>query len=186
MVDVAAATRRHRAELAGGRRRGRADRGAVTVTLRFGALLPATTAGRTALLVCATLAVGERVGEAARAAPIWASSYADDLLCLPLVLALVLAAHRATGRPPGWRLPAWHGLAVTGFYALVFEVLLPRWRGGATADILDAAAYLAGFLVFQFLINRRGGPGSAPARPRGALLPADSRFPPDYLNPGVH
>ena len=126
------------------------------------------------------LASAERVGEAAHAAPAWASSYADDLLCLPLVLGLVLAAHRTAGRPATWRLPAWHGLTVTALYALGFEVLLPRWRSGATPDRLDVAAYLAGFLVFHFLIN--GSDDAVPARERGGQLPRDEvvfrdRFP---------
>ncbi len=116
-------------------------------------LLPPGRRGRLVLAACALVFLAERAAEAAGAAPSWASSRVDDLVCLPLVLAAAAAVHRLAGRGPGWRLPPRHGLAVVVLYAVVFEVVLPRAGSGAVADPLDAAAYLAGWLLYAFVID---------------------------------
>ena len=80
--------------------------------------------------------------------------YVPDLLCLPVVLGAVLMAQRLAGRPPAWRLPWWHGMLIAILYGLWFEVIAPRWLGRGTADPLDGAAYLVGWLLFQIFVNR--------------------------------
>lgn len=116
-------------------------------------LLPRGRCGRFVLAVCVVVFAAERAAEAAGSAPAWATSRVDDLVCLPLVLAAVAAVHRLAGRGPGWRLPPVHGLAVAVLYAVVFEVVLPRAGTGAVADPLDAAAYLAGWLLYALVID---------------------------------
>lgn len=80
--------------------------------------------------------------------------YLGDVLCLPLVLGLVLAGQRRTGRGPGWTLPWWHGLFAALAYGVYFEVLLPQWRSGPVGDPFDALGYLVGWLLFEGLLNR--------------------------------
>jgi len=86
------------------------------------------------------------------------TSYLGDALCLPILLSLALALHRAlicrTGTLPGtWVLGAWLAVSVW------FEGLLPRWSAQATADPLDVLAYGLGALAFHRWFNR-------PPRPR--------------------
>jgi len=97
-----------------------------------------------------------RLGEAGGFLPGWARSFGDDLLCMPLVLSLALAVHRLAGRPATYTLPVSHGLTAVAVFGLFFEGLWPRWHPAAVADPWDLAMYLAGFLVFQFGLNRPG------------------------------
>ena len=88
-----------------------------------------------------------------RPLPEWLTSYLSDVLCLPVILSLALAAHQALyGRratlPGAWVLAAWATMA------LWFEVLLPRWSARAVADPVDVLAYAAGALLFQRWLNR--------------------------------
>ena len=83
------------------------------------------------------------------------TSYLRDLLCLPLMLGLALAAHQLVyGRQA--RLPASWVLAAWAAVALWFEVLLPRWAPHAVADAWDVLAYGVGALIFQRWLNRPG------------------------------
>jgi hypothetical protein len=82
------------------------------------------------------------------------TSYADDFLCLPLVLTGVLLAHRWAGTRHAPRLPLGHGLVALGVFSLYFEGVLPQFSNRATADPWDVVMYVLGFLVFQGAINR--------------------------------
>lgn len=95
-----------------------------------------------------------RLGEASGSAPAWVRGYADDLLCLPLVLSAALAARRRAGKPGSLLLPWSHGIVAVILFGLIFEVVLPRFKVAAVADPWDIVMYLAGFLVFQFGLNR--------------------------------
>ncbi len=114
--------------------------------------------------------------------PLMIDWYFADVLCLPLVLGLVLAAQRLVGRPADWTLPWWHGLAGAIFYAVYFEGVLPRLSDRAVADPTDALAYLLGWGVFESLINQPGrkiassGIHQIPKKPRpeGHGLPVQS------------
>lgn len=95
-----------------------------------------------------------RLGERWGSAPGWVRSYGDDLLCLPLILSLVLTVHRLTGRSVTGGLPVSHGLLGLGVVAVFFEVILPARGTAAVGDPWDVLMYLAGFLVFQLVLNR--------------------------------
>lgn len=98
-----------------------------------------------------------RLGEANGWAPGWVRNYGDDLLCLPVVLSLVLAAHRLGGRPPSFVLPLGQGLLALLVIGVYFEGILPAVKTGAVGDPLDLLMYLVGFLFFQFALNGNGG-----------------------------
>ncbi|MDJ0366436.1 hypothetical protein QMK33_14855 [Hymenobacter sp. H14-R3] len=81
------------------------------------------------------------------------TSHLGDLLSLPLMLSLALAAHRLLINPVGtlpraWLVVAW--LVVAGW----FEGLLPLWSAQAVADPLDVLAYGLGTLGFHYWLNR--------------------------------
>ena len=85
--------------------------------------------------------------------PGWLTSYLSDVLFLPLLLGVALAAHQlAYGRratlPGLWVLAAWAGVA------LWFEEVLPLWSATAVADPWDVAAYGVGALLFQRWLNK--------------------------------
>ncbi len=84
-----------------------------------------------------------------------AASYADDLICLPMVLGLVLWAHRRLlGKGAGYVLPRRHGLLTLLFFAVYFEGFLPHWSGAAVADFWDLLMYGVGLVVFEMLMNK--------------------------------
>jgi hypothetical protein len=89
-------------------------------------------------------------------APIWLRSFGDDFLCLPLVLGLVVLAHRLVRRESCFVLPVSHGLAAVVLYFVFFEGILPRVHAIAVSDPWDGVLYLCGFLVFQLALNRPG------------------------------
>ena len=108
-----------------------------------------------------------RLGEAYGWAPVWVRNYGDDLLCLPVVLSLVLAAHRLGGRPPSFVLPLGQGLLALVVIGVYFEGVLPALKTGAVGDPLDLLMYLAGFLLFQFALNDNEGKRNLPDRTTG-------------------
>lgn len=83
------------------------------------------------------------------------NSYLGDLLALPVLLTLALAAQRRLGPhsatfvfPDAWLLAAWLGVSVW------FEGLLPLFSSHAVADPLDVLAYALGTLAFRHWLNR--------------------------------
>lgn len=108
--------------------------------------------GRGLLPVLVVLFVLIRVGEAKNAAPGWLRHYGDDLICMPLVLGFILVVHRMVARGKRF-LPLGHGLLAVASFTVFFEFILPAFSKHAVADPLDGLMYLAGFLVFQFLMN---------------------------------
>jgi len=106
-----------------------------------------------------------RILEVSGQLPLLASSYADDLLCLPLVLGLVLWAHRRLlGRGSAYTLPRSHGLLTLLLFACYFEALLPRWKSSAIADPWDLLMYALGYLVFEMVMNKTSGDVSGELR----------------------
>jgi len=85
--------------------------------------------------------------------PVPITAHLADLLALPLLLSLALAAHRllisrAGTLPVGWLVGAWLVISVW------FEGLLPLWSARAVADPLDVLAYALGILAFDHWLNR--------------------------------
>lgn len=81
------------------------------------------------------------------------SSYLADLLCMPLLLSLTLAAHRwlinrQGTLPVTWLVGAW------AYVSVWFEGLLPLWSPRAIADPLDVLAYALGTWAFYRWLNR--------------------------------
>lgn len=114
-------------------------------------------APRRALVVYAVLVlvfVLHRIVEAGGRSPVPLRSWLDDLLAVPLVLGIALALQRWRRGRPDWTLPPGQVLLAAGFFALVFEAVLPLVSSRVTADSWDLAAYAAGAVLFQLEINR--------------------------------
>ena len=99
------------------------------------------------------LQLNRRVLHAPLPAPL--TSYLGDLLALPVLLTLALAAQRRLGShpatfvfPDAWLLTAWLGVSVW------FEALLPHFSPHAVADPFDVLAYALGTLAFRRWLNR--------------------------------
>jgi hypothetical protein len=85
--------------------------------------------------------------------PTLASAYLADLLCMPLLLSLTLAAHRwlinqRGTLPVTWLVGAW------AYVSVWFEGLLSLWSPRAVADPLDVLAYALGTWAFYYWLNR--------------------------------
>ena len=81
-------------------------------------------------------------------------SYLDDLLSLPLILTLILFAHRSIRiSSDAFTLPRSHIVLSLVLIAGVFELLLPQIAPRFTADIYDVIAYSGGAAIFDLLIN---------------------------------
>lgn len=102
------------------------------------------------MLVYISLQVGRQLGTVHGAI----DGYLADVICLPLVLGVVLMAHRLIGQPMTWILPRWHGAFAAASFAIYFEFILPHWKTTVVADPSDAAAYFLGWALFELLINR--------------------------------
>jgi len=110
--------------------------------------------GKGLLPVLVALFFVVRLLEAGQCAPSWVCGYGDDLLCLPLVLSVVLTAHRLAVGSGRFTLPGFQGLLAVVLFGIFFEGILPLTAAGAVADPLDVLMYLVGFLVFQAGINQ--------------------------------
>lgn len=90
-------------------------------------------------------------------------SYLDDLLVMPIVLTLALAAERAYFRDSHFVLPGTYVAGAVGAFSIFFELLLPPFFPKHTADWLDIVAYTLGAILFQLMLNK-------------PTLPKNSRF----------
>lgn len=83
-------------------------------------------------------------------------NHLDALVAVPVLLGL-LSVERGYlfGRP---RLDAATVVTAVFIFAVVFEILFPRWQPRFTADWVDAMLYVVGGVYFWWLVNpeRRG------------------------------
>lgn len=100
------------------------------------------------------LYVALRLGRERGLLPEFLADHGADLVCLPLVLGLILALQRIRSGDRALVLPRRHGGAVLLLFAAWFELLLPRLDAGSTGDLLDVAAYTAGWVFFETVANR--------------------------------
>ena len=89
------------------------------------------------------------------ALPQWVRFYVNDFLCMPIVLTICLQAVHFIKKDATIRLSLFTTLSLTAFYAVYFEVYLPRVEPRYTADILDIFMYLSGSFIFYLLQFRK-------------------------------
>lgn len=104
-------------------------------------------------LICLVLAVANQLLEKVFGVFVpMVHSYLDDLLCMPIVLTLGLAAYRIV--IPSYRLKPMHMISVLVLYSAYFEYYLPQVSNTATSDAWDILMYVIGLTVFSYFINR--------------------------------
>ncbi|MFD2246708.1 magnesium citrate secondary transporter [Pontibacter ruber] len=81
-------------------------------------------------------------------------TYLDDLLCMPVILTLALAAERAYFRNNRFVFPFHYIAGAVLGYSICFELLLPQLSPKYTADLLDVVAYTLGAVLFRYTINK--------------------------------
>lgn len=86
--------------------------------------------------------------------PFWATAYINDFLCMPIVLTTCLFVVHLIKRDRSIRLSLFSILSLTIFYAVYFEVVLPRINPRYTADLIDVLMYFSGSLIFYLLQNK--------------------------------
>lgn len=84
--------------------------------------------------------------------PSWVYFYANDFLCMPIVLSFSLAILRYIKKSDLIYVPLSIILIMTAYYAIYFEWLMPKLHTRYTGDLIDVVLYFIGaflFYVFQ-------------------------------------
>lgn len=97
--------------------------------------------------------------------PTLVNNYANDLLCMPIVLKICQYAVRSIKKDKQLQIPIKIAVTLTLMYALYFEILLPKFNARYTADWIDVALYGIGCLFF-IGIERFGNWTTPPAGAR--------------------
>ncbi|MFK7832948.1 MAG: hypothetical protein AB8B52_06710 [Winogradskyella sp.] len=80
--------------------------------------------------------------------PNWVYFYVNDFLCMPIVLSLCLASLRLIKKTETLYVPLSVVLALTLYFALFFEILIPQINARYTFDVIDIVLYILGALLF--------------------------------------
>ncbi|EGV43787.1 hypothetical protein BZARG_1269 [Bizionia argentinensis JUB59] len=86
--------------------------------------------------------------------PNWIYFYVNDFLCMPIVLSLSLAILRRIKKTENLYVPLIVVLALTTYFAVYFEWLMPQINTRYTADIIDVGLYFLGTMLFFSLQKR--------------------------------
>lgn len=89
------------------------------------------------------------------ALPLWVNNYANDFLCLPIVLGTTTLLIRLLKKDRSYNIPPAAMLCMACYYSLYFELYLPTHHARYTGDILDAVLYFASAFLF-YLASRPG------------------------------
>lgn len=80
--------------------------------------------------------------------PNWINFYLNDFLCMPIVLSLCLAILRIIKKTENLYVPLFVILALTTYFFMYFEWLMPQISTRYTSDFIDAGLYYLGGLLF--------------------------------------
>lgn len=86
--------------------------------------------------------------------PKWIAFYANDFLCMPLVLSISLAAIRYIKKNAAIYVPLRVVLAITTYYAVYFEWIMPKFSSRYTSDPIDILLYFLGAILFVVVQKR--------------------------------
>ena len=76
------------------------------------------------------------------------NNYANDFLCLPLVLGFISFGIRRLKNDNFFRLPLFFVLLMALYYSIYFEYYLPKINVRYTSDWIDVGLYFLGALAF--------------------------------------
>lgn len=89
------------------------------------------------------------------AIPAWINNYANDFLCLPIVLSLITLLFRRLKRNKTYQIPLGAVFSLAAYYSFYFEYYLPVTTSRYTADPIDVFLYFLSGLIFC-LLNKYG------------------------------
>ena len=76
------------------------------------------------------------------------NNYANDLLCLPLVLGFILFMIKRLKKDKNFELPLIFVLILAVYYSVYFEYYLPKINPRYTSDWIDVLLYFVGAIGF--------------------------------------
>ncbi|REE17055.1 hypothetical protein DFQ09_105269 [Winogradskyella pacifica] len=80
--------------------------------------------------------------------PNWMYFYVNDFLCMPIVLSACLAILRILKKTKTLYVPISVVLALTLYFSIYFEWLMPQINTRYTSDIIDVGLYFLGAILF--------------------------------------
>ncbi|MBU2926941.1 hypothetical protein [Winogradskyella psychrotolerans] len=80
--------------------------------------------------------------------PNWVYFYINDFLCMPIVLSTCLAVLRIIKKTETLYVPISVVLALTIYFSIYFEWIMPHINMRYTSDIIDVGLYFFGALLF--------------------------------------
>ena len=80
--------------------------------------------------------------------PNWMYFYVNDFLCMPIVLGICLAILRILKKTEALYVPISVVLALTLYFSIYFEWLMPQINTRYTSDIIDVGLYFLGAILF--------------------------------------
>jgi len=86
--------------------------------------------------------------------PTWLRFYANDFLCMPIILSVCLASIRYWKKNINLYIPGYVVFLVTAYYNFHFEWLAPQLFGRYTSDWVDVLLYAFGALLFYVFQKR--------------------------------
>lgn len=87
--------------------------------------------------------------------PWYINNYLNDLLIVPIVLYIARFLLRKMYHQPQLSISLPMTLAMVTFYALFFELLMPKVMQRYTADWIDVFLYFLGGIVFYLFQNKK-------------------------------
>lgn len=84
------------------------------------------------------------------------NNYANDLLCLPLVLGIITFIIRSLKKDEFFKLPLFFILTMALYYSLYFEYYLPQNNPRYTSDWIDVILYFIGAVAFYSYERKLG------------------------------
>lgn len=84
---------------------------------------------------------------------VWADSYLDSFLCMPILLGLLLSERRFLLKQPSYSFPPFDTLVMVVLLSLLYEEVFTRFFSGFFRDYWDYLSYFMGGLYFYFFVN---------------------------------
>jgi len=76
------------------------------------------------------------------------NNYLNDLLCMPIVLALIQSIIKLSEKHKHYKIPLYLIFIITIYYSIYFEWFMPKYSQRYTADVIDVFLYFIGGIGF--------------------------------------
>lgn len=79
------------------------------------------------------------------------NNYLNDLLCMPIVLALIQTIIRLSEKHKHYKIPLYLIFIIAIYYSIYFEWFMPKYNQRYTADSIDVFLYFIGGIGFYVI-----------------------------------